>query len=314
MNYEQISLSRADDIVKLWNQEIGTDFPMRKELLIQNSFKDSNVLMEGSFLVINENGDLIGFVISKKYTELNVVDFNRSVGWIQALLVKKSNRNKGIGTELLKRAEAALSARGAKKILLGKDVWHYFPGIPDQYGSVKRWFTDRGYQFNGMEYDLLTEKGLSSPQLSDVSIAPIAEKDDANQFLGFLHRIFPGRWEYEAIKYFEYGGSGKEFILLKKENKIIGFCRANGPDSPQIAQNVYWAPLFEDGLGGIGPLGLDPEVRGNGYGLAIVQAGIAYLGQRGLKHVVIDWTRLIDFYEKVGAHPWKAYATYSKDL
>ncbi|SFG62552.1 GNAT family N-acetyltransferase [Sporolactobacillus nakayamae] len=314
MNYEQISLRRTDDMVKLWNQEIGTDFPMRKKLLIQNSFKDSNVLMEGSLLVTDDEGELIGFVISKKYSELNVVEFNHSLGWIQVLLVKKANRNKGIGTELLKRAEAALSERGVKKILLGKDVWHYFPGIPNQYGSVKRWFDARGYQFNGIEFDLLTEKSSNSPQLSDVSIAPIAGKDDATQFLSFLHRIFPGRWEYEAIKYFEYGGSGKEFILLKKENKIIGFCRANGPDSPQIAQNVYWAPLFEDGLGGIGPLGLDSEVRGNGYGLAIVQASIAYLNQRGLKRVIIDWTRLVNFYEKVGARPWKTYATYSKNL
>ncbi|MCO7128051.1 GNAT family N-acetyltransferase [Sporolactobacillus shoreicorticis] len=314
MNYEQISLDRVDDMVKLWNQEIGTDFPMRKKLLIQNSFKDCNVLMEGSFQVINENGELVGLVISKKYAELNEVELNHSLGWIQVLLVKKSNRNKGIGTELLKRAETALSAKDAKKILLGKDVWHYFPGIPDQYGYVKSWFESRGYHFDGIEYDLLTEEKSNKLQLTDVSIAPIAEKEDVTQLLSFLHHIFPGRWEYEAIKYFQHGGSGKEFILLKKKDKVIGFCRANGSDSPQIAQNVYWAPLFEDGLGGIGPLGLDPEARGNGYGLAIVKAAIAYLGQRGFKHVIIDWTRLVNFYEKVGAHPWKAYATYSKNL
>ncbi|WP_353948199.1 hypothetical protein ABNN70_14525 [Sporolactobacillus sp. Y61] len=41
---------------------------------------------------------------------------------------------------------------------------------------------------------------------------------------------------------------------------------------------------------------------------------MAYLGQRGLKHIVINWTQLLDFYKKAGAHPWKAYATFSKEL
>ena len=71
-----------------------------------------------------------------------------------------------------------------------------------------------------------------------------------------------------------------------------------------IAQNVYWAPLFEEELGGIGPLGIAPEERGKGYGLAIVQAGMYFLSQRGIKNIVIDWTNLVDFYGKLGISLW----------
>ena len=38
-------------------------------------------------------------------------------------------------------------------------------------------------------------------------------------------------------------------------------------NSPFIAQNVYWSPLFEEEVGGIGPLGIDAEEQKQGYGL-----------------------------------------------
>lgn len=77
---------------------------------------------------------------------------------------------------------------------------------------------------------------------------------------------------------------------------MIGFCRVNDEASPYIAQNTYWAPLVPEPLGGIGPLGVDSRYRGKGYGLALVEEGIAELEARGMKHLVIDWTELVDFY------------------
>lgn len=315
MYYDPITRNRANDIVHLWNQEIGDEFPLRKELLIQNSYEDTNVLAAGSCLAVDESGNLIGFIITKKYQEAIEVGFNSEIGWIQVLLVKTENRNRGIGTELLRRAEDALEKSGAKKIILGKDVWHYFPGIPDHYVQVKQWFVSRNYHFDGREYDLLTETPvLQIPEVKEARFSLLNNKNDQGLLLDFLHRCFPGRWEYEAIKYFEMGGDGREFVILKNDVQVIGFCRINDHLSHQIAQNIYWSPLFTDGLGGMGPLGIDAAERGKGYGLALVQAGIAYLSRRGLKHFIIDWTQLIDFYKKVGAHPWKSYATYFKSL
>lgn len=314
MNYEPFTQVRLDQMIRLWNLEIGNEFPMRKELFIQNSYEDVNVLKAGSCLAIDAAGGLIGFIIAKKYME-SIGNLNPEIGWIQALLVKTDDRHKGIGTALLKRAEDALVKSGVKKILLGKDVWHYFPGIPDHYQNVKNWFMARGYRFGGTEYDLLLETSVREiPKVEGVYFSLLKTPIDKEALVHFLQRCFPGRWEYEAIKYFERGGSGREFVILKKAERIIGFCRINDPQSKQIAQNVYWSPLFSDGLGGMGPLGIDPDERGKGYGLAIVQAGTAILSQRGLKHIVIDWTQWVDFYRKVGAHPWKAYATYSKNV
>src|SRR5699024_8165519 len=108
--------------------------------------------------------------------------------------------------------------------------------------------------------------------------------------------------------------TGREFVVLRKNNRIIGFCRINDEHSPMIAQNVYWAPLITGELGGVGPLGIDENERGQGYGLAIVEAGLAFLRQRGICHIVIDWTDLVNFYKKLGFCPWKGYLVYQKEI
>lgn len=78
--------------------------------------------------------------------------------------------------------------------------------------------------------------------------------------------------------------------------------------------NMNWSPLFDREVGGVGPLGVDAEKRKNGYGLAVVKAGIAFLRQRGISHIVIDWTGLVGFYQKLGFDVWKSYKSYKKEI
>src|SRR5699024_12360036 len=109
-------------------------------------------------------------------------------------------------------------------------------------------------------------------------------------------------------------GTGREFVVLRKQEKIIGFCRVNDSKAPIIAQNVYWSPLFKEELGGIGPLGVDAAERGQGLGLAIVEAGIGELRKGGVRNVVIEWTGVITCYKKLGYDIWKTYDSYKKKL
>ncbi|WP_243700544.1 GNAT family N-acetyltransferase [Caldanaerobacter subterraneus] len=159
----------------------------------------------------------------------------------------------------------------------------------------------------------MSNKQINLPYLENIkfSILNLEEKDD---FLSFLKENFPGRWEYEAIHYFMKGGKGREFVIAKKNSDIVGFCRINDSHSPFIAQNVYWAPLFDKELGGIEPLGIAQKERGKGLGIAIVQAGIYFLYQRKIKDVVIDWTDLENFYRKLGWEAWKQYFVFKKVL
>lgn len=308
-------LDRLDELVSLWNLELGRDFPMRKELFKQNSFQDENVCYEASRIMVDEQDRIIGFVVAKRWQESLEVPMKDKTGWIQVIVVHHEYRNKGIGSNLLRHAEESLQLAGMQEILLGKDPWHYFPGVPLE--SCEGWFDKRGYHSFGKEFDLLCkydgEGAKELPSLPHVEFS-LLKHEDKDAFLGFLHRCFPGRWEYEALHYFQKGGDGREFAVLKKENKIIGFSRINDSTSPLIAQNVYWAPLFSEELGGVGPLGVDSNERGNGYGLAIVQAAIAFLRNRDVKNIIIDWTGLVDFYRKLDYEVWKGYTSYRKEL
>lgn len=312
-----IEMSRIDEFVLLWNTEWGTEFPMRKELFKQNSVDDENVFLKASFMAVNENEEVVGIIICKRWQEELAIEMNRYAAWIQVLLVSSEYQGKGIGTSLLTHAEQAVLEDGATEILLGRDPWHYFPGIPVQAQKSIQWFERKGYQNISTDYDLIKiyqeNEFIEKPRFHNVEaeLLTLAEKEE---FLQFLKRVFPGRWEYEAIHYFDKGGTGREFVVLKKEGRIIGFSRLNDQHSPMIAQNVYWAPLFREPLGGIGPLGIDQGERGNGYGLSVVQAACYFLRERKINRIVIDWTGLVNFYAKLGYEIWKEYKSYRKPL
>ncbi|MDO3409962.1 GNAT family N-acetyltransferase [Saccharibacillus sp. CPCC 101409] len=141
-----------------------------------------------------------------------------------------------------------------------------------------------------------------------------ARPGDREALTAFMARCFPGGWDLQQRDYWNSGGTGREYMLLELEGRLAGFCRMNTQRSPLLAQNVYWAPLFEGELGGIGPLGIDPACRGGGYGLAIVQAADRALRLAGMRHIVIDTTPFVEFYGKLGYTPWKRYAKYDKTL
>ena len=306
----------AASLIALWNEEYGHSFPMRVTLFEQNSIRDRNIHWDSSFVAVSEKGEVIGFIISKTWNE--DMALYEDIGWINSILVKKEYRSKGIGTRLFHMAEKKLKEAGVKKLFLGRDPWHYFPGIPIENTLAKRWAVKQGFEHKGKDYDMLRHfsegEAVSYPRFTEYEFATL-RPEEQGELIGFLHASFPGRWEYEALEYFRRGGTGREFVVVKKDGKIVGFCRVNDDKSPFIAQNVYWAPLFSNNhLGGIGPLGIDSKERKKGLGLAIVKAGVSTLRDRGIRTIAIDWTGLTEFYRKLGFDIWKSYENYSKQL
>jgi GNAT superfamily N-acetyltransferase len=293
---------------------------MRESVLKQNVWEDKNFLSEGSWLAWDETSNkAAGFVVSKVWQDqVPGIDFNKETGWIQALLVGGGYHRRGIGSKLLAMAEAALQDKGVRTVELGND-FHYriFPGIPDSFIEVKQWFEKKGYISKEVSYDLWRwyedDSIVSLPQFEGVTFRT-ALPNEAERVIAFMRRCFPGRWEYQTIQYWQKGGTGREIVIAEKDGEMIGFCRINDSHSPLLAQNVYWAPLFQTELGGVGPLGIDERLRGYGYGLAVVEAGVYFLHQRGIRQIVIDTTGFVDFYGKLGYEVWKSYRRFAKSI
>lgn len=307
------------EAVHLWNRVIGDRYPMREQLMKQNTLQDHNLFREGSFVAVEPiQNRIVGFITVKRWQEqLAEIQMNPSVGWLQSLIVAPEYRRLGIGSTLLELAERSLIQSGIQWIKLGSDPFHLFPGIPIEYGEVKDWFEKKGYVKRNQVHDLICHQNQATPlpHIEGVTIRLLG-LEDRERLISFLHYAFPGRWEYEAITYFDRGGSGREFVVFEKEEnkEIIGFCRLNDAQSPVIAPNTYWAPLFEEELGGIGPLGIVREERKKGYGLEIVKSAIHFLQQRGIHRIVIDWTELTEFYGKLGYQVWRSYDQYEKQV
>lgn len=303
-------------ITKFWNANIGQLFPLREQLWIQNTITDPNLLPQASFAVLDD-GELIGIVVSKKYQEQHFnIDMPSETGWIQFLLVDRERRREGLGTKLLSFAEQAFRDLKLKDIKIGRDPQHYFPGIPLEDEESIRFFENKGYQKESIEIDLYRlVKGQSLYELTNhESYFRLLNTHDRDSLLKFLQVSFPGRWQYEAARYFERGGNGREILGLFINSEIKGFCRLHDPKSPFIAANLYWSPLLQGKTGGIGPLGVDRSVRGQNFGMDIVKAAANVLITRGMDHIIIDWTQLEHFYGKMGFQPWKKYQSMSKRL
>src|SRR5699024_10552151 len=127
-----------------------------------------------------------------------VVDMHGETGWIQALLVDKAYRGQGIGSRLLEQAEAAFESLGKKQILMGRDPFHYFPGLPTAYKETAAWLEKKGYVKEDTEVDLLCQYDendpIDKPSFPEAEFV-IATAGDEEGLLGFLERCFPGRWE-----------------------------------------------------------------------------------------------------------------------
>lgn len=178
-----------------------------------------------------------------------------------------------------------------------------------------RFLRGHGVRPGGLEADLrldLTDAAL------DVVLLPsgvILIEDEPDAAVAFVARAFPGRWTDEVAR---YAAAGCALLALRRGGETIGFCVAARPSDRHLGPGLSWtgtpwgAPDPE--VAALGPLGIDPGVRGGGLGLAMVAAAARWQRDRGHRAAIIDWTTLTDFYGRLGAHAWRVYQRAEGDL
>lgn len=295
-----------NECLDLWNREMGFIYPISERVYKQNVVDYLEKEVHGAYI----DNELVGFIVAKKFTSESLISYS-NLGFISLLYVSKKFRKRGIGQELLNKAEEYLSDK--EIINVGKDIYNFFPGVPADFDNLTDlWFEKRGYELNRYTHDLINRNPEYFKLKEDQYTYKVCTLDEKDSLLEFMNINFPGRWYFETLDYFNNGGTGNEYVICLENNKVIAFARVNDRSFRLIGYNTIWYERFEN-LGGVGPLGVDKNFRGKNLGYNIVAYGINTLKDRGIKEIMIDWTGILEFYQQFGFEVWKNYRYIAKN-
>ncbi len=289
-------------ILRIWNAASHPDYPINERLLPYNVIPTTGEVVEGRVAI--HNGEPAGFVLA------HAVE-NGTLGWVSAIAVHPSAQRQGLGSELLTWAEGWLKEKGCKRIRIGGNLRPFLPGLPYVMRENAAFFQKHGYQFSHdqpYEYDIARSLKDYQPVYQKPAHAELAPMQigEEPRLLDFLHREYPGRWEFEAWEFVRNNGRPSDFLLLRVDGVVHGFCRITLPDSERPIERFYPQRLPQP-WGQFGPLGLSKAVRGQGLGGYLIDAAALHLQSLGVDGCVIDWTALVELYGKFG---FKAYNQY----
>ena len=300
------------ETVRLWNVASHPDYPINERFLSYNMIPCSGEMIDGRVAI--QSGELIGFILACAMTN----DPSKSLGWISALAVKPSAQRHGIGSELLTWAEEWLREQGCKRIRVGGNLRPFLPGLPYAMRENAVFFEKCGYKFSHdqpYEYDIARSLKNYQPIYPKPAHADLTPMNSGEEHLlfEFLHREYPGRWEFEAREFVKNGGRPSDFLLLRVNDEVHGFCRLTLPDSERPIERFYPQRLPRP-WGQYGPLGLSKSVRGQGLGGYLIDAAALHMQSLGVDGCVIDWTSLVELYGKFGFNIYNQYISLFKRI
>jgi GNAT superfamily N-acetyltransferase len=298
--------------VDLWNNALGEEMAI-SQAFVRYNLKPSVGVMRNLF-VATVNERMVGVALATALHGEPLVNAD-SEGWLDALVVEPGMQRRGVGRLLLGAAERWLVEQGCQAVQVGGGLRPFTPGAPETSGATA-FFTRHGYQHLGVSWDMAANLATYAPP-AGMREAPCAVRpatpSHAGELLNFLRREFPGRWRYEAEMFLADGGRISDFMLLWSERGVDGCCLLTFPDSVRPLERFYPYQLPKP-WGQLGSIGVSADRRGQGFGAALLDAGLRRLHNNGVNGCVIDWTTLLDFYGKFGFERYRAYAMLGRRL
>lgn len=299
-----------EDAIRIWNAAAQPDYPINERFLCYNLIPSTGEMIDGRVAI--HHGEALGFVLVCALAD----DPTSTLGWISAIAVEPSAQRKGIGSELLAWAEGWLKTKSCNRIRIGGNLRPFLPGLPYVMRENAGFFENHGYRSPSdqlYEYDIarsLKNYRPIYPKPVHADLTPV-EPGEEHVLLDFLHREYPGRWEFEASEFLKNGGRTSDFLLLRVHGQVQGFCRLTLSDSERPIERFYPQRLPKP-WGQFGPLGLSKVVRGQGLGGYLIDAAAVHLQTLGIDGCVIDWTSLVALYGKFGFRIYNRYLSLFK--
>jgi GNAT superfamily N-acetyltransferase len=299
--------SHYPDAIRIWNAASHRDYPINERFLSHNVIPTTGEMIEGRVAI--QNSESVGFVLACAVP-------GSTLGWVSAIVVHPAAQRRGIGSELLTWAEGWLTEHDCKRIRIGGNLRPFLPGLPYAMREDLSFFEKHGYgspvrQPN--EYDIARSlKNYQSiyQEPANAHLTPMKPGEE-HLLLDFMHREYLGRWEFEAQEFVKNGGRAADYLLLRVDGEVQGFCRLTLSDSERPIERFYPQRLPQP-WGQYGPLGLSKAVRGHGLGGYLIDAAACHLQSLGVDGCVIDWTSLVELYGKFGFKVYNQYISLFK--
>ena len=304
------------EVAVLFTRTAGDRYAVDDRLIGINTVESALFDWGASLVWQDEEGPLRGFVAFKKAPTRYYRTSDPDALHLSALGFDDPE----IGFELFGEARRRVAERGFTKIVFGSDSRHFWPGVPTDVPVLNSFLSAQGFEFGGEAVDL--ERDLSGYAFTgrapeDAEFRPLRPSDHAS-LERFLGATFPGRWRYDVLNKIEAegnsdGGYGTVFGLLVR-GEVRGFALLQCEGAKLPIGGAVWHESLGERWCTLGPIGVSEELRGGGYGGALLGSALQSLAERGCRRCLIDWTTLVEFYGKFGFEPTRRYRSAKLEL
>ncbi|WP_019009634.1 GNAT family N-acetyltransferase [Deinococcus aquatilis] len=228
---------------------------------------------------------------------------------IRLVLVHPQARRQGLGRSLVSEARERL---GPVVLALGEERGHFLPAPTAQ--SVP-FFEALGFVRTGRESsDMACDLRLPLPAAvipAGMRLTNAAEEGTVPPLLAFAEATFGPRWTHDASAVIARDPS--QVLVLMNGPQVAGFALTGVETDAAVLPSFFFPEALRHAVGvsglvgGLGPIGIAPELRGGGVGSAFMVAAMTHLQNRGAQAMAIDWTNVAPFYERLGFREFVRY-------
>jgi GNAT superfamily N-acetyltransferase len=301
VNIKPITAVNSGELHRIWESSIGSKWPI-SEGVLSSALGLGNETENQLRLGLWQKQTLCGAII----TELT----GPTSAALVLLVVDPVYQRQGFATRLLHETRKVLTSRGVNSISLGagadKLLWH---GVPTSLLGACLFFQKVGFVSDATSYDLIQNiSSFEAPpdvfrcrEIYSVSFEALC-REDTMEMLAFEQRYFPDWLRYMERTIAQARHS--HVLVAKLEDEIIGTVSLSiAPECP----GGHWREFLGPKLGAFGILGVHPEHRQHGVGLALAAYATQTLRERGIQNCFLHWTWLRDWYGRLGFKVWEEY-------